>query len=104
MRFILIAWALPLGFFWGWYFLSLNDISFGFLMLSRQVHDLYFEIAGHIMGIEPATVPGLVARACIVDTGLLLAIWAFRRRRELAARFRELRARYSGAEESSPSA
>lgn len=81
MRYILFFWALPLGIFWSWYFLSLNDMNFGFVMLSRNVHDLAFVIYGKILGIEPARIPGLVARACVFDTLLILAIFAFRKRR-----------------------
>lgn len=85
MRYVFLAWALPLMLFWGWYFLSLNDVSFGFTMLTRDAHDLVFRIYGHVLGLDPQVVPGLAARACIVDTGTILAIWAFRRRREIMA-------------------
>ena len=85
MRWIFAAWALPMGIFWGWYFLSLNDVNFGYVMLTRQVHDLLFQLYGEMLGIEPATIPPLVAKACILDTTLILAIWAFRRRKAIAA-------------------
>lgn len=88
MKYIFAAWATPLILFWGWYFLSLNDINFGYVMLSRQLHDLVFELYGEILGIDPATIPGLVARACGIDTLLLCGIWAFRRRRELRSWWR----------------
>jgi hypothetical protein len=80
MRAILILWAVPMGLFWGWYFLSLNDINFGFLFLSRAVHEVVFELYGQILGIDPAGIPGMVARACVFDTLLIAAIIAFRRR------------------------
>jgi len=83
MRYILIFWALPMGLIWGWYFLSLHDIDFGFFMLSREVHDYTFALYGRILGMEPAEIPPLLARACIVDTLILLAILAFRRRRAI---------------------
>ena len=88
MRWIFAAWALPMGIFWGWYFLSLNDMNFGYVMLTRQVHDLLFQLYGEMLGVEPATIPPLVAKACILDTLLILAIWAFRRRQAIAAWFR----------------
>lgn len=103
MRWIFAAWALPMGIFWGWYFLSLNDMNFGYVMLTRQVHDLLFQLYGEVLGVEPATIPPLVAKACILDTLLILAIWAFRRRRQIAAWFVATRRRYFGAE-ASPSA
>ena len=68
MRWVFAAWALPMGIFWGWYFLSLNDMNFGYVMLTRQVHDLLFQLYGEMLGIEPATIPPLVAKACILDT------------------------------------
>ncbi len=91
MRYIFALWAAPLILFWGWFFLSLNDINFGYVMLSRQLHDFVFQLYGETLGIDPAVIPGLVARACIIDTGLLLAFWAFRRRREIAAWVRKKR-------------
>ena len=85
MRWIFAAWALPMGIFWGWYFLSLNDMNFGYVMLTMDAHDILFELYGQVLGIEPATIPGLVAKACILDTAIILAIWAFRRRQAIAA-------------------
>ena len=93
MRWIFAAWALPMGIFWGWYFLSLNDMNFGDVMLTRDAHDILFELYGQVLGIEPATIPGLVAKACILDTAIILAIWAFKRRRALAAWFAATRRR-----------
>lgn len=91
MRYIFALWAAPLILFWGWFFLSLNDMNFGYVMLSRQLHDFVFSLYGETLGIDPAVIPGLVARACIIDTGLLLAFWAFRRRRQIAAWIRKKR-------------
>ena len=56
MRWIFAAWALPMGIFWGWYFLSLNDMNFGYVMLTRDAHDILFELYGQVRGIEPATI------------------------------------------------
>ena len=88
MRWVFAAWALPMGIFWGWYFLSLNDMNFGYVMLTRDAHDILFELYGQMLGIEPATIPGLVAKACILDTAIILAIWAFRRRQAISLWFR----------------
>ena len=76
---------MPLVVFWGWFFLSLNDMNFGYVILSRQVHDLVFQLYGNILGIDPEIIPPMVARACVFDGFVLCAIWAFRRRRELSA-------------------
>ena len=103
MRYILLFWALPLGLFWGWYFLSLNDISFGYLMLSRQVHDFAFAIYGDMLGVPPQDIPPLVAKACVVDTLLILGIFGVRRRAAIRSRLRQAKARYF-AEGEAPSA
>ncbi len=91
MRTILILWAAPVGLFWGWYFLSLNDISFGLVIFSRQVHDFVFDVYGQILGVDPAEIPGFAARACMFDAVLLTALYAFRRRRQIAAWWRRRR-------------
>ena len=104
MRYILLFWALPMGIFWGWYYLSYYDIHFGYAFFSRQVHDLAFQIYGHILGIAPETIPPLVARACALDTALIFAILAFRRRREIAAWAGRMRERYSSTERAVPRA
>lgn len=83
MKYILLFWALPMGLFWGWYYLSYNDMHFGYLMLSRLLHDHVFEIYGNILGVDPAILPPLIIRACIVDTALIFAIFGFRRRRQI---------------------
>jgi hypothetical protein len=95
MRYILLFWAMPLGLFWGWYFLSYHDVSFGLLFLSRPFHDFSFAIYGNIIGIDPATIPGLVAKACVVDTLLIMAVLAIRRRLDIANWVREKRAAMS---------
>jgi Family of unknown function (DUF6105) len=88
MRYILILWAAPVALFWSWYFLSLNDISFGYIILSRQLHDLVFKLYGQILGVDPAAIPAFVARACAFDGVLLSALYAFRRRKQIAAWWR----------------
>ncbi|QND53110.1 hypothetical protein HB779_15270 [Phyllobacterium sp. 628] len=85
MRSFLIFWAGPLSFLWGWYFLSYYDLSGGMYFFSREMHDLVFNIYGNILGIAPESIPPLVARACIVDTGLVFALIAFRRRKKIIA-------------------
>lgn len=93
MKYVFALWAAPLVLFWGWYFLSLNDIHFGYVMLTRQVHDLVFQLYGDMLGIDPQTIPGMIAKACALDTMILLAFWAFRRRKTLIPRVRALWAR-----------
>lgn len=98
MRYVLAIWALPLLVFWGWFGISYYDMNFGYVMLSRQVHDLLFELYGQMLGLDPATIPWLLAKACIVDTLILLAIWAFRRRAAILEWLRARRERYAAPE------
>ncbi len=96
MRYLIALWAFPLVLFWGWYFLSLNDISFGYVVLSRRLNDVVFELYGEMLGIDPATIPPMIARTCVFDSFLVAGIIAFRRRKAIAAWARESRARYLG--------
>lgn len=98
MKYVLALWATPLALFWGWYFLSLNNVHFGYVMLTRQAHELIFELYGQMLGIDPQTIPALIAEACILDTLILLAIWAFRRRKPLMARARALWPQFASAQ------
>jgi hypothetical protein len=96
LRYLLAMWAAPLVLFWGWFFLSYYDINFGYVMLSRQLHDLVFELYGEMLGIDPKIIPGMIAKACVLDGLIVLAIWAFRRRRTIAGWFRAVRERWQG--------
>lgn len=88
MKWLLIFWAGPIVLLGTWYGLSYYDMNFGFIILSRQVHDLVFQIYGNILGIPPDELPGLVLRAVIFDSFLLFSILAFRRRRAIVAWWR----------------
>jgi len=83
MKWFLILWAGPIALLGSWYGLSYYDMSFGFFMLTRDAHDLVFQIYGHILGIPPEDLPPLVLRAIIVDSFLVLGIIAFRRRKQI---------------------
>ncbi|WP_455854466.1 DUF6105 family protein [Ensifer canadensis] len=88
MKWFLILWACPVMLLAAWYGLSYYDMSFGFFMLTRQTHDLVFQVYGNVLGIPPESIPPLVARAIIVDSFIVFGIIAFRKRRELAAWYR----------------
>ena len=85
MRYILIFWAAPLGFFWSWYFLSFNDVGLGTTFFTRQTHDLVFAIYGYYLGLDRDTIVTMVAKACVFDTAIIFSILAFRRRKEIKA-------------------
>jgi hypothetical protein len=88
MKWFLIFWAGPIVFLAGWYWLSFYDMSFGIFMLTRQAHDLTFQVYANILGIPAETIPPLVARAIVVDSLVVFAIMAFRRRRKIIAWWR----------------
>ncbi|KSV63564.1 MULTISPECIES: DUF6105 family protein [Sinorhizobium/Ensifer group] len=88
MKWFLILWACPVMFLTSWYGLSYYDMSFGFFMLTRQTHDLVFQVYGNVLGIPPETIPPLVARAIVFDSFVVFAIIGFRKRREIAAWYR----------------
>lgn len=85
MKAFLLLWALPVSFLGLWYGLSSNDLHFGIGFFSRRTHDLVFAIYADVLGIAPEAIPPLVAKAILVDTGLVLAFLAFRRRRQIVA-------------------
>jgi hypothetical protein len=99
MRYLLVFWAAPVCLFWGWYYLSFYDINFGSIYLSRQLHDLVFELYGNFLGVEPTAIPGMIADAFIFDTMLILGIIAFRRRQQIGAWIETFRQRRNGSEE-----
>ena len=83
MRTLLALWAAPLALFWGWYLLSVNDINFGYVLLTRDMNTLVFQLYGQMLGMDPASIPPLAARACVLDSLILSAIIAYRRRRAI---------------------
>ncbi|KJF68656.1 MULTISPECIES: DUF6105 family protein [Rhizobium] len=85
MKWFLILWAGPVALLGSWYWLSYYDMSFGFYMLTRQTHDLVFQIYGNILGLPPESLPPLVARAIAVDSLIVFAILAFRKRKQIAS-------------------
>lgn len=85
MKWILFLWALPLALLGSWYYLSYYDLNFGYLMLSRPMHDLVFQIYGNVLGIPPADIPPLVLKAVCIDSLILFAIFAFKRRKSIRA-------------------
>jgi hypothetical protein len=83
MKWFLILWAGPIVLLGSWYGLSYYDMSFGIFMLTRQAHELVFSVYGNILGIPPETIPPLVARAILLDSAVVFAIIAFRRRKAI---------------------
>lgn len=81
MKMFLILWIIPILLLGGWYGLSYYDISFGYRILSRELHDLVFIIYGNLLGIAPESIPPLVLKAVIFDTFLVVGFIVIKRRR-----------------------
>lgn len=96
MRVILVLWAFPLVVFWTWYALSANDISFGTIFLSRQLHDIVFEVYGRTLGVPASSVPSMMASACAVDSALILSLAAYRWRKSWLPHARHMLAALRG--------
>tara|TARA_R110002020_G_scaffold66877_10_gene175664 strand:- start:3503 stop:3853 length:351 start_codon:yes stop_codon:yes gene_type:complete len=82
MKLFLVLWIMPIVLLGSWYGLSYYDISFGYRILSRELHDLVFTIYGNILGIPPETIPPLVLKAVIVDSLLVMGFIVIKRRRK----------------------
>ncbi len=83
IRYLLIFFCIPIGLFWLWFGLSYYDMNYGWFPLSRIFHDAYFFEMERRFGIPAQTIPGMIAKACIADLGIILSVFAFRRRREI---------------------
>jgi hypothetical protein len=104
MKWFLILWAGPITLLGSWYGLSYYDMSFGIFMLTREAHELVFNIYGNILGIPPETIPPLVARAIVVDSLIVFAIMCFRKRKAIAKWWRGNAQSSDGSEIVLPSA
>ena len=60
-------------------------------LLRPRVSDLVFQLYGQMLGIDPAIIPGMVARACVFDSFMVLGLVTFRRRRQIAEWMRQRR-------------
>lgn len=93
MKLLLVFWALPLLILGFWYYLSSNNLHFGFFMLTREAHDMVFGLYANMLGLPADILPPLVLRAVIVDSLLLFGLLVFRKRRMLAGKGRVYYAR-----------
>jgi hypothetical protein len=81
MRILLLLWAFPLVFFWGWYGLSAYDINFGIAFLTRRTHDVVFHIYGNMLGMPAADVPLALVKIFAFDSMFIFALAAWRWRK-----------------------
>jgi hypothetical protein len=83
MRTLIALWLAPLAVFWGWYWLSLYDLGLGSMLFGPALHAEVFTVCGSWLGIDPEALPGLLAKACLIDALLAAALIALRFRRVL---------------------
>ena len=83
MRYFLLLWVLPVGGLAAWLYLAANDYSLGTVYLSRDFYDLVFGVYANILGVDAATLPPLVYKALIVDTLIVAALFALKRRKDI---------------------
>jgi len=84
MRWLLGLWFVPISFLIAWFVLASHDWNLGTFFFSREMYDLVFAIYGETLGVAPESIPPLVARALVLDSAIVLALYAFRRRKSIA--------------------
>ena len=92
MRILLSAWFAPITFLVLWLLMASNDWSLGIHFFSRDMYDSVFDLYANVLGVPAETLPPLVVRALVLDSLIVLALYAFRRRRPIMTFLRE---RYS---------
>lgn len=85
LKYLLIFWGVPVGVVVAWYSLSINDINFGFVLLSRVFNDLVFDVYGNILGMEAQAVRDLLIRTFVIDTLFIAAVIYFKPFRRIKA-------------------
>jgi len=83
MRWLLGLWFLPISILVGWLGLAAHDLSFGVFFLTRDFYDLVFGIYAQTLGVPAESLPPLVARALMVDSAIVLGLFALRRRKAI---------------------
>lgn len=78
MRYLLVFWGIPVGGLALWYYLSINDISFGVFLLSREFNDSYFAIYSKVLGIDVDVIRGSLMRVLLVDSIFVFAVVYFK--------------------------
>lgn len=92
MRWLLSIWFVPIAFLVLWLLLAANDWSLGVHFFSREMYDTVFGVYANVLGVPAESLPPLVVRALVLDSLIVLALYAFRRRKPIMAFLRE---RYS---------
>ena len=85
MRWLLGLWFAPISVLVGWLGFASHDLSFGLFFLTRDFYDQVFGIYAHTLGVAPETLPPLVYRALVLDSAIVLGLFALRRRKSIVA-------------------
>jgi hypothetical protein len=85
MRYFLFFWLLPVGGLATWLYLASHDYSFGIFFFSRDMFDLVFGLYANVLGVDAATLPPLIYKALVVDTLIVAALFALKRRKDIMA-------------------
>ncbi|MEO0497211.1 MAG: DUF6105 family protein [Pseudomonadota bacterium] len=85
MRWLLIAWFTPLAIFWGWLGLAYVDAWPSSVFFSRVLYDSVFVVYEQMTGLNESQLISYLAKICILDSLIVLAIYAFRRRKLIRA-------------------
>ncbi|MEN0040073.1 MAG: DUF6105 family protein [Pseudomonadota bacterium] len=80
-RTLLILWLAPIVLMGIWAGLAANDVNFGYQFFSRAFYDHILNIYGHLLGVDPQIIPGMVIKAIIFDSAVIIPlVIAFRMR------------------------
>jgi hypothetical protein len=85
MRWLLIAWFTPLAIFWGWLGLAYVDAWPSSVFFSRILYENVFVVYEQMTGLNEAQLISYLAKICILDSLVVLGIYAFRRRKNIKA-------------------
>lgn len=88
MRWLLLSWFVPVGFLASW--LLLAPLDLGLFLYSRAVYERTFAVYGGALGMAPEALPPLVWKALVVDSLIVLGLYALRRWRTILAFLRGL--------------
>ena len=85
MRWLLIAWFTPLAIFWGWLGLAYVDAWPASVFFSRVLYENVFVVYEQMTGLKEAQLIAYLAKSCVIDSLIVLGIYACRRRKNIRA-------------------
>ncbi|WP_062116436.1 DUF6105 family protein [Aureimonas sp. AU40] len=101
MRWLLGLWFMPISILTGWLGLASQDLSFGLFFLTRDFYDLVFGVYAQTLGVPAESLPPLVVRALVLDSTIVMGLYALRRRKAIVALSKHAYARFAPSPRSS---